>query len=507
MALGARLGPGDSFACAGALSRSGKHPEKSFTTKHTKLARRNTDVPVCCLVAFVMKRFVDMYRVAKRDFRTVYPVSSEDSMPEPRQRAYRALRHRDFRLLGSATLISIIGTQMQNVGIDWHIYVLTRSPLALGSVGLVRVLPIILFSMWGGVVADRHDRKLVQFCTQAAMAAIALVLGLATYFGRDTVWLVYLLTALTAAANAFDGPARQGLVPRLVPAEELPSALTMNITFMHIAMIVGPSIAGIIIGAAGGAGSHTTRGLAPIYFANAGSFLAVLAALASLRASGKPDPTSRQYEGWRASLRAGLRFLFSTRIIVWTMVLDFFATLFSGAISLLPIVADQILHVGAQGYGWLRAATGAGALIASLITAVHPLPRRQGPLLLWSVAAYGAATVVYGVSHNFYLTLAALAASGAADLVSTVIRATVRQVLTPDELRGRITAFNMIFFIGGPQLGEMEAGFVASLFSSAAFGTIVSVASGGAATLLLVGLVALSAPVLRNYTMGEVDSR
>jgi MFS family permease len=427
-------------------------------------------------------------------------------MSEPQQPAYRALRHPDFRRLGAATLVSVIGTQMQNVGIDWHIYVLTRSPLALGSVGLVRVLPIILFSMWGGVLADRYDRKRLQFCTQAVMAGIALLLGLATYFGRDSVWLIYLLTALTAAANAFDGPARQALVPRLVPAEDLPGALTMNITFMHIAMILGPSIAGIIIGAAGGPGSHTTRGLAPIYFANAGSFLSVLVALATLRASGKPDPASHLQEGWIASLRTGLQFLFSTKIIVWTMALDFFATLFSGAISLLPIVADQILHVGAQGYGWLRASTGAGALVASIITAVHRPPRKQGPLLLWSVAAYAAATVVYGVSHNFYLTLAALAASGAADLVSTVIRSTVRQVLTPDELRGRITAFNMIFFIGGPQLGEMEAGFVASFFHSAAFGTIVSIASGGAATLLLVGLVALFAPVLRNYELGKTET-
>src|SRR5207248_5971715 len=326
-------------------------------------------------------------------------------MSELQQPAYRTLRHRDFRRLGAATLVSVIGTQMQNVGIDWHIYVLTRSPLALGSVGLVRVIPIILFSTWGGVLADRYDRKRLQFCTQAVMAAIALMLALATYFQRDSVWLIYLLTALTAAANAFDGPARQALVPRLVPTEDLPGALTMNITFMHIAMILGPSIAGIIIGAAGGPGSHTTRGLAPIYFANAGSFLTVLAALATLHASGKPDRSSRGEESWVASLRAGLEFLFSTKIIVWTMVLDFFATLFSGAISLLPIVADQILHVGAQGYGWLRASTGAGALLASIITAVHPPPRKQGPLLLWSVAAYAAATVVYGVSHNFLLTL------------------------------------------------------------------------------------------------------
>lgn len=422
-------------------------------------------------------------------------------MTPPRQRPYHALRHRDFRLLASATLISIIGTQMQNVGIDWHIYVLTRSPLALGTVGLVRVVPMLLLSMWGGIAADRYDRKRVQFTTQAVMAVIAMLLGLATHFGRDPVWMIYLLTALTAATNAFDAPARQALVPRLVPGEDLPGALSMNLTFMHIAIITGPAIAGIIIGASGGAGAHSTRALAPIYFANAGSYVAVLAALLSLRASGKPDAGAKQAQGWKASLRTGFEFLFSTKIIVWTMALDFFATLFSGAISLLPIVADQILHVGARGYGWLRAAPGAGALFASMGAAVHPLPRRQGPLLLWAVAAYGGATVVYGLSHNFFLTLVALACSGGADLLSTVIRQTLRQVLTPDELRGRITAFNMIFFMGGPQIGEMEAGFVASLFHPAAFGTVISIASGGSATMLLVGLVAVFAPVVRNYTL------
>lgn len=388
---------------------------------------------------------------------------------------------------------------MQNVGIDWHIYVLTHSPLALGSVGLVRVVPMVLLSMWGGIVADRHDRKRVQFTTQAVMAAIAMLLGLATLFGHDSLWLIYLLTAATAATSAFDAPARQSLVPRLVPAEDLPGALSINLTFLHIAMITGPAVAGVIIAAKGGA--HTTRGLAPIYFANAASFITVLGALVSLHASGRPEAAARRREGWAASLRAGFDFLFSTRIIVWTMALDFFATLFSGAISLLPIVADQILHAGARGYGWLRAAPGAGALLSSIVLAVRPLPRRQGPLLLWSVAAYGAATVVYGLSHNFLLTLLALAGVGGADLISTVIRQTLRQVLTPDALRGRITAFNMIFFMGGPQLGEMEAGFVASLFPPAAFGTMISIAGGGSATLLLVGLIALFAPVVRKYTL------
>lgn len=422
-------------------------------------------------------------------------------MAESRQRPYRALRHRDFRLLGTATLVSVIGTQMQNVGIDWHVYVLTRSPLALGAVGLVRVVPLIALSMWGGLMADRHDRKKVQFTTQATMAVIAFVLATATLLGKDTIWLIYLLTACTAAANAFDAPARQALVPRLVPIEDLPGALSLNLTFMYVAMIVGPAITGLVLGFTGARAAHSTHGLAPIYFANAGSFLAVLAALVSLKASGKPDKAAGHREGWVASLRVGFDFLFSTRIILWTMVLDFFATLFSGAISLLPIVADQILHVGATGYGWLRAGQGVGALIASIFTSVHHLPRKQGPILLWSVAAYGAATIVYGYSHYFLLTLLALAATGAADLFSTVIRATLRQVLTPDSLRGRITAFNMIFFIGGPQLGEMEAGFVASLFQPVAFGTMISIMSGGIATVFIVALIGAFAPVVRNYTL------
>ena len=398
---------------------------------------------------------------------------------------------------------------MQNVGIDWHVYVLTHSPLALGAVGLVRIVPIIFFSRWGGVVADRYDRRKVQFVTQALMGGIAALLAFVTWSGRDTVWLVYLLTASTSAVSAFDAPARQALVPRLVPSGELQAALSMNMTFLHIGMITGPSLAGIIIAASGPAASHSTQVLAPIYLCNAASFAAVMIALVMLHTSGKPERSARQQERWLDSLRAGLRFLFSTPIIVWTMSLDFFATLFSGAISLLPIVADQILHVGASGYGWLRAATGAGALLASIVTAFVHLPRKQGPLLLGAVAAYGAATVVYGWSHNFVLTFVALAAVGAADLVSTVIRATLRQGLTPDDLRGRITAFNMIFFMGGPQLGEMEAGFVASLFRPAALGTMISIMSGGFATLVLTGAVALFAPAVRKYrfTLGETESQ
>ena len=185
--------------------------------------------------------------------------------------------------------------------------------------------------------------------------------------------------------------------------------------------------------------------------------------------------------------------------MVWTMGLDFLATFFSGALSLLPIFADQILKVGPAGYGTLAAAPAAGALAGSLLTSVRPLPDRQGRILLWAVAAYGTATVVFGLSRSYLLTLAALAAVGLADLFSTVVRVTLRQLITPDQLRGRMTSVNMIFFMGGPQLGELEAGLVASLFLPVTLGATVSVVSGGLATILIAAAVAAATPVVRGY--------
>ncbi|MGH9440857.1 MAG: MFS transporter [Thermoanaerobaculia bacterium] len=415
------------------------------------------------------------------------------------QRPYLALRHRDFRLLSGATVVSVIGTQMQTVGIDWHIYVLTKSPLALGVVGLVRVIPIIAFSLLGGVVADRHDRRLVMFLAQSVMAVAALALAALTFFGRETLWAIYALTAVTSAATAFDNPARQALIPRLVPPKDLQGALSLNLTFFHVAMIGGPAVSGLVIAATGRSFGSATKGLSVIYLANAVSFVAVLAAIVVMKTSGKPVLVSPSRQRAIHDLRAGLHFVFRTPIMVSTMALDFFATFFSGAMSLLPILADQVLHVGPAGYGWLRAAPGIGALAASVVASVRPLPKKQGPLLLWAVAAYAVATIVYGLSRNAVLTFLALAATGLADLVSTVIRQTLRQILTPDELRGRMTSVNMIFFMGGPQLGEMEAGFVASLFRPTSVGAMISIAGGGVLTLLGVGIVAALAPVVRNY--------
>ncbi|HKD16922.1 MAG TPA: MFS transporter, partial [Thermoanaerobaculia bacterium] len=214
--------------------------------------------------------------------------------------------------------------------------------------------------------------------------------------------------------------------------------------------------------------------------------------------SGAPEPGVHHAETF-AALREGLQFVFTTPLMVWTMGLDFLATFFSGATSLLPIFADQVLKVGAKGYGILAAAPAIGALAGSLYLSIRPLPPRQGRVFLWSVAAYGATTVVFGFSRNFWLTLAALAGVGLSDAISTVIRQTLRQFITPDRLRGRMTSVNMIFFMGGPQLGELEAGFVASLFASAVLGVTVSVVSGGLATIVITAAIAAAAPVVRRY--------
>ena len=416
-------------------------------------------------------------------------------MSSPAVRApYLALAHRDYRRLIASQLLSLTGSQMQVVAINWHVYLLTKSPLALGFVGLTRVVPLVAFSLWGGVVADRHDRRRVMILTQVAMTVVALALWATTALNREALWLLYALNALSASAVAFDGPSRQALIPRLVPAEDLPGALSLNLSVFQASLIGGPALAGLIIAHAGSG----TLGLAWIYFLNALSFLAVIYALATMRTSGAPEPGAHHAETLTA-LKEGLRFVFTTPLMVWTMGLDFLATFFSGATSLLPIFADQVLRVGARGYGILAAAPAIGALAGSLYLSIRPLPARQGAIFLWSVAAYGAATIVFGFSRSFGLTLVALAGVGLADAISTVIRQTIRQFITPDRLRGRMTSVNMIFFMGGPQLGELEAGFVASLFASAVTGVTVSVVSGGIATILITAGIAAAAPVVRRY--------
>ncbi|MSR05633.1 MAG: MFS transporter [Gemmatimonadetes bacterium] len=402
--------------------------------------------------------------------------------------SFPALQHRDFRLLWVGMLISFSGSVMQSAAILWHVSLMVpadRKGLALGMVGLVKVVPIVGFSILSGVVADAVDRRKVMLVSQVLLAIVAAVLGILTFSGLTAVWPLYLLAALVSAVAAFEGPARQALVPNMVPREHLSNAISLNTIMFQASSIVGPSLAGIVI---------ATLGIAWVYVINAVSFVAVMAALLAMKSRPRADAT-RASTISLAAAREGMRFVFASPMIRSTMLLDFFATFFASAQALLPIYAQDILKVGPRGYGWLYAAPSIGAGVASLVM-VRQIERieRRGVVLLWAVVGFGLATVGFGFSRTFWVTLACLAITGAADTVSMVIRNIVRQLETPDELRGRMTGVNMVFFMGGPQLGELEAGMVAQWL-----GATVSVVTGGIGCLLATAWIAASTPQLRRY--------
>jgi MFS family permease len=385
-------------------------------------------------------------------------------------------------------LVSFSGSTMQTAGILWHVSLLVPEEakgLGLGLVGLVRLVPIVSLALWGGMLADVSDRRRLMLATQTTMAVVAAVLAVLTFRGLAVAWPVYLLAALASAAGTFDGPARQALTPNLVPRADLPNAISLNAIMAQTASVLGPSLAGIVI-AAGGVGY--------VYALNAASFLAVIASLLLMRGAGF-RPAGEPQEVSLHAARQGLRFVFASPMIRSTMLLDFFATVFASATALLPIFAQDILRVGARGYGWLYAAPSVGAIVAGavMVPGIDRIDRR-GRVLLWAVAVYGVATVAFGLSRRFWLTFLCLALTGAADTVSMVLRNVIRQLETPDHLRGRMVGVNMVFFQGGPQLGELEAGVVAN-----AFGAPVSVVSGGLGCLLATGLIALYTPVLRRH--------
>jgi len=407
----------------------------------------------------------------------------------PLPSAVSVLRHRNFRLIWIGLLLSFTGSFMQNAALLWNVSLLVppdRKGIALGLVGLVRVVPIIIFSMISGVVADAWDRRKLMLLTQSGSAVVAVGLAALALAGNTSVWPVYALAALSSAVGAFDLPARQSLVPSLVPREDLPNAISLNTIMQQTAQVLGPALGGIVI---------ASMNVGWAYVFNAVSFAAVIVALLMMRDVPRPEhPASMEAVSWNAALE-GLRFVFRSPLIRSTMLLDFFATFFSSATALLPIFAQDILQVGARGYGWLYAAPAVGAtMMSAAMVLLTSRINRRGPVLLWAVGLYGLATVVFGLSRSFWITFAALALTGVADTVSMVIRNIVRQMETPDRLRGRMIGVNMVFFIGGPQLGELEAGAVANWL-----GAPFSVISGGLGCLIATGWVAAATPALRRY--------
>ena len=400
-----------------------------------------------------------------------------------------ALLHRRFRLLWAGLAISVAGSQMQLWALLWHIRTLTDQPIAIGGIGLARVVPIIVFSLVGGALADTFNRRQVLFVTQSVMALVALTLAWLTFQGRIELWQIYLLTAIQATAIAFDLPARQALVPNLIPAEILPNAFSMQSIAFEVGAIVGPALSGMVI-------AYLGQGYT--YLINAISFGAVIIALALIGPVTQTVAGEKRPEVSLKAIKEGVRFILSQPIILSSMVLDFFATFFSSANTLLPFFAQDVLKVGAVEYGWLSAAQAMGAMAAALVISQLQAIRRQGPIFLYSVVAFGLATIAFGLARNFWVAMAALALIGASDSVSMIIRNTIRQLQTPDHLRGRMTSINMIFFQGGPQLGELEAGVVAQLFS-----VPVAIVSGGIGCIVAVGWIARRWPQLRSYNGDE----
>jgi len=408
---------------------------------------------------------------------------------EPRSGRLAALRSRDFRLLFFGQIVSLTGSQMQTVAVPYQIYKLTGSSLALGMIGLCRVVPIVIFALGGGVIADALDRRRLMILSQSLMAACSLTLAWTTRSGHITPGVMYAVIALGGAALALDSPARQSLVPLLVPREHLANALSLHAMAWEIAAIAGPSLAGLII---------AWSGVFPVYVLDGVSFAAVIAALLAMHHRAPPRSSVNISIG---AMLDGLRFIARTPIILSTMVLDAIATFFAGSLLLLPVYADRLLHVGPRGLGLLYAAQPAGAAVAAALLASRGTIHRQGAAVLWSIVIYGAAVALFGVSPWLPLSLVLLALSGAADTVSMVVRQTLRQLLTPDELRGRMTSVNMIFFIGGPQLGEFEAGVVAR-----AVGPRFSVTSGGIACVLAAVVTMFAVPSLRKLTAHDYDT-
>ncbi|HLG88263.1 MAG TPA: MFS transporter [Alphaproteobacteria bacterium] len=381
-----------------------------------------------------------------------------------------AFATRDFRLFLGMRVPAVLATRIQDVAVGWQVYDITHRPLDLGFVGLAQFAPVFGLALVSGHVSDRFDRRLVLVtCLTVQVVCAALLLALAMS-GLDEVWPIYLVLVLFGAARSFSGPASAALLPNLVPLEQLGKAFAVNSSTFQAATIVGPAVGGLVF----------VWG-APAAFAVSG-LLAMLAAIAVAAIRTRPARAEPRAITWE-SLVAGIRFIHARPAILGAISLDLFAVLLGGATALLPIYARDILVVGPFGLGLLRSAPAVGATIVGLVLARRPLGGRAGRTMFVSVAVYGIATIVFGLSRSFALSLGALAILGAADMVSVFVRQNLVQRATPDEMRGRVSAVNFVFVGASNELGEMESGLTAAWL-----GTIESVVLGGLGSLLVVAL-------------------
>ncbi len=393
-----------------------------------------------------------------------------------------AFAYRDFRLFQCARFCTTLGTQMQSVAVGWQVYELTGQPLALGIAGLVQFVPLAGLSLAGGQAADRYDRRGVSIACQVSFAVCALFLrAQAQHAIPGRAWPIYLALCLFGATRAFTGPAGQALLPSLVPMEHFASAVAWGSSVWEIAAILGPAVGGWIYAAMGGAAA--VYGICTFLFVAAGAFL-----LAMRVRTGRMERRDVSL----ATVFAGVRYVWREKIILGSISLDLFAVLFGGATALLPVYAHDILQVGPRGLGLLRSAPAVGAAAVALAFALWPLRRRAGPIMFACVALFGVATIVFGFSRSFWLSLGALFVIGASDMVSVVVRLTLVQIQTPPAMRGRVSGVNMVFIGASNELGELESGLTAAWF-----GSVPAVVLGGIGACVVVALWTLLFPELR----------
>jgi MFS family permease len=424
---------------------------------------------------------------------------AESSNPGPdRHDPYAALRIADYRYFLGGNLLASLGLQMQKVAVGWEIAArfappagadeatrmaaLRATSMALGWVGFVQVLPVIFLAIPVGHVIDRSDRKRVIMGAAALMAASSLGLAIASRL-QAPMLVVYACLLASGVGRAFSQPARAAFLPQIVPRDRFSNAVTWNTGGFHLASVLGPLLSGFLI--------WLTQQATLAYAVDA-LFVLTLVTLLTM-VTGRPYQPHNEPLTLK-SLTAGIGFVWRTKLILSAITLDMFAVLLGGAVALLPLYANEILYVNAIGLGCLNAAPAIGALLMTFALAHRPPMRNAGPALLWAVAGFGVATIVFGLSRNFWLSLTMLLATGACDQISVVVRHTLVQLMTPDDMRGRVAAVNSMFIGASNELGGFESGLVSALFSP-----VVSVVSGGIGTLAVVAGVALVWPQIRSY--------
>lgn len=381
-----------------------------------------------------------------------------------------AFRYPNFRYFMTARFLSIVSSEMISVAVGWQIYALTHRPLDLGLVGLAQFAPGVLLFLVSGHTADRHSRKSILRACYGAFAICAAVLLALTFSGISSAWPIYAVLLANGAVRAFNGPAGQSFLPQLVKPEHFPNAVTWSSSFFQTATILGPMAGGLIYGFAGSP--------APVYLCATVAYSVAVVLLSAIRVDVAARKSSEEPVGM---ILDGLRYIWRSKLILGCMSLDLFAVLLGGAVALLPVYASEILHTGPYGLGVLRAAPGVGAVTVAILLAHHPLRRKAGLAMLYCVCGFGVFTIVFGLSHSIVLSLVALMLTGAFDMVSVIVRSTLVQLTTPDEMRGRVSAVNMLFIGASNEVGQFESGITAQWF-----GAVPAVVLGGVGTIAIV---------------------